>query len=337
MTIKQVLFRAVNDVALVDVAFDEGDLGPLGMAIKTRFSVISAGTEVANLVGLEPSLAFPWPPGYGSIGEVIAVREGVTGVKPGDRVFTYGRHQSYDQARLMAVPVPEGLPGEQAVLARMAAVAMTAVRASQAELGDWAAVFGLGTVGNFAAQLLRLSGCEVIGVDLSPLRLERAQACGVQHTINVAEQKVRETVTDLTGGRMCEVVVEASGSPQAAPEALAIAGKLGEVILVGSPRAEYQTNLTPVLQQVHLWQNGCVTLKGAHEWRYPTRRDPGQWIKHSIERNVEIILGLMADGRLRTQELLTHLVSPADCAEAYAGLRDKKDEYLGVVFDWGRA
>ena len=51
-------------------------------------------------------------------------------------------------------------------------------------------------------------------------------------------------------------------------------------------------------------------------------------------RNVDILLGLIADGRLKVKELLTHVLRPSECMKAYAGLRDKKDEYLGVVFDW---
>jgi threonine dehydrogenase-like Zn-dependent dehydrogenase len=32
--------------------------------------------------------------------------------------------------------------------------------------------------------------------------------------------------------------------------------------------------------------------------------------------------------------LITHVLSPERCQEAYAGLAHRKDEYVGVVFDW---
>ena len=334
MRVRQIIFRDVNAVELAEVDFDQADLGPLGIRLRTQFSVVSAGTEIAKLTGVEESMSFPGSPGYGAVGEVLAVRDDLKGFRPGDRVFTYSRHQAEDHANLLAVPVPADLPGQHAALTRLASVAMTALRVSPPELGDWAAVFGMGAIGNFAAQLLQLAGCEVIGIDLNAFRLDRARACGVRHTVNGAETDVQQAISDLTGGRLCDIVVEASGNPRAAPEAARAAGKLGEVVLVGSPRAEFQTDLTPLLREVHLWSHGCVTLKGAHEWRYPTRRDPGGWAKHSVERNAEIILGLMADGRLQTRELLTHVASPTECAEVYAGLRDRPEEYLGVVFDW---
>jgi threonine dehydrogenase-like Zn-dependent dehydrogenase len=156
----------------------------------------------------------------------------------------------------------------------------------------------------------------------------------VRHVINAAEEDVNATVAEMTDGKMCEVVVEAIGSPAVTEKAAELAGKLGEVILLGSPRHEYNTDVTPLLRSIHIWSNGCVTFKGAHEWRYPTQRDPNGRVKHSIERNVEILFGLMADGRLHTRELITHVLPPEECATAYNGLRDSKDEYLGVIFDW---
>jgi threonine dehydrogenase-like Zn-dependent dehydrogenase len=133
---------------------------------------------------------------------------------------------------------------------------------------------------------------------------------------------------------MCEVVVEATGAPAVAEKAAQFAAKLGEVVLVGSPRGQHMGDITTLLNCIHLWGNGCVTFKGAHEWRYPVDRDPNGHAKHSIMRNVEILLGLIAEGRLHVKELLTHVLPPTECAKAYEGLRDKKDEYLGVLFDW---
>jgi hypothetical protein len=93
-----------------------------------------------------------------------------------------------------------------------------------------------------------------------------------------------------------------------------------------------------VLNYVHLWGNGCLTFKGAHEWRFPVRpsaaRASDPVAKHSLERNSRIVLGLMQQERLKYRPLRTHLLSPERAQEAYSGLRDQKDEYLGVVFDW---
>ena len=58
----------------------------------------------------------------------------------------------------ICLKVPEALPLEWAPFTRMAIIAMTSLRISDIELGDWVGVLGLGTVGNFAAQLAGLQG-----------------------------------------------------------------------------------------------------------------------------------------------------------------------------------
>ena len=97
--------------------------------------------------------------------------------------------------------------------------------------------------------------------------------------------------------------------------------------------------MTQVLNCVHLWGNGCLTFKGAHEWRFPIRaggdgRRGDTSPKHSIERNTMIAFQLMGEGRLRYRPLRTHLLPPQQAREAYSGLRDRKDAFVGVVFDW---
>ena len=331
MKASRICFVAPNQLELQDFDFEAANLGPREIALRTVASLISPGTELACLSGIEGWARMPFVPGYAACGEVIAAGPNA-GVAPGNTVFAYTAHASHARTDRLWAPLPAGLDPTLAVFARMAAVAITSLRVSAAELGDTVAVTGLGLVGNFAAQLFGLAGCEVIGIDPSPRRRALARECGVAHAIDAADSA--QAVADLTGGRMCACVVEASGAPAVAESAVKLAGKLGEMILVGSPRGEHQTNLTPFLNAVHLWGN-CVTLKGAHEWRYPVAPDPQGQAKHSIGRNVEILLRLIADGRLKVQPLLTHVVSPyAAAAEAYAGLREKKDEYLGVVFDW---
>ena len=334
MDAKRIVFPEANKVELEAFDFTTDQLTPQAAAIRTRYSIVSAGTELACLSGNEAWAKMPFYPGYGSVGEVVAVGGAAQGFKPGDRVFTYGKHASNGLTSTVAVAVPDGLDGRTAAFARMVGVSITALRVSEAELGDYVAVYGLGLVGNFAAQLFTLAGCEVIGIDLAPRRLELAKSCGAAHAISPAQVDVKEAVADITRGQMCRTVVEAIGNPKVGEVAADLAAKLGEVILLGSPRGAHESDLTTLLNRVHLWGNGCVTFKGAHEWRYPTLKDTTGHAKHSIERNIEVILRLMSQGKLCVEPLLTHVLPPTACARAYEGLRDNKDEYVGVVFDW---
>lgn len=334
---KQVVFAKPDVVLLEDFEFDptpkEGEI-----VIRTLNSIISAGTELACLAGLANWASFPFRPGYGAVGEVIAVGNAVKDIKVGDVVLTYSNHASHAKARILAIKVPESLSPEHAVFARMANVAITAVRVSSSELGDNVAVIGLGLVGNLAAQLFQISGCRVIGIDRIPKRLEIARTCGIERLINSSVADPIQVVREWTEGKGCEVVVDATGNPQASVMAAHLASKNGEVILLGSYFGrKMETNVTELLERIHLWEHGCVTYKGAHEWRYPVKEDSQGFVKHSIERNMKINLRLIAECELKVAPLLTHKLKPERCAEAYEGLRDRPEEFVGVVFDWTQA
>jgi 2-desacetyl-2-hydroxyethyl bacteriochlorophyllide A dehydrogenase len=329
---KEIVFTAPWKVAIEECNENAVRSARAGQAvINTESSIVSAGTELAVLSGGEGWAPLPYVPGYGSVGTVVVPDDGGK-FKTGDRIFTYGKHAGLSVADTLAVPVPKGLDPTKAVFARLGAVAMTAVRISEIELGDFVAVFGLGLVGNMAVQLAALSGATVIAVDVSAERLQRALRCGASFAVDALKDPVAK-IAEITGGRKCSTVIEATGLPSNAPTAINCVGNLGELILLGSPRGDYQANLTPYLNKTHLCPT-CVTVKGAHEWRYPVSGDDKNFIKHSISRNVEILLGLIATGRLKVDELTTHVVSPSKAPDVYDGLRNRKDEYLGVVFDW---
>ncbi|MCC6443254.1 MAG: zinc-binding alcohol dehydrogenase [Armatimonadetes bacterium] len=333
MQAKTIVFSAPWQVDFTDCQGAEV-LGPQDILVDTEYTVVSAGTEMAILSGKEPWAALPFVPGYGSVGIVRAVGQAVEKWKPGDRIFSYSPHQSVAKARGLILPVPGGLDPALAVVAgRMGQVAFTAVRVSGAELGDMVAINGLGLVGNLAAQLLTLAGCTVIGIDVLESRLEIARRCGIAHTVHAREADAAARVRELTGGAMCAAVVEATGIPAMVETAASLAGKAGEVILLGSPRGEFTGNAMNLLNAVHLWGN-CVTLKGAHEWRYPMYHDPGGFIKHSLERNVRLLFGYAAEGRLHVRELISHIVPPSEAGEVYHRLRERDERYYGVVFDW---
>ncbi len=299
--------------------------------METECSVVSSGTEQAILRGIEAWAPLPYVPGYGSVGRILECGSGATAFKPGDRVFTHGQHASISPTRNIVVPVPHGLDSAVAAMARLASVALTALRVSDAEYGDHVAVLGLGVIGNFAAQLFAGGGCDVIAVDPSERRRQVARECGLQ-TVLHPDEATREMIERLTGGERCAAVVDVSGLSAVIEKAPALCRPLGELIMLGSPRDPHQTNLTPFLQASH--DMSGVTIKGAHEWRLPPQASPNfRWL-HSIERNSLQMLDHISRGKLVVAPLLTHCIEPERAAEAYDGLKTKPDEWLGVVFDW---
>lgn len=305
-----------------------------GTVIQNEASVVSPGTELAILSGGESWAPLPYVPGYGSVGRVVRAGPECArrNIKEGDRVFTYGKHAEQVAADTVCVPVPAGTDPARGAFARIAAVSVTALRCSEIELGDRVAVFGAGLVGIFAAQLARLAGASVWIIDPSEKRREIARACGVAE-VGIPGPGLYDELKAATGGKLFSTVIEATGSPQVAVDAIRFVGKRGEFILLGSPRGSFVTDITPFLNRSHLCPD-VVNVKGAHEWRYPVLDETGSFSKHSLERNAEILLEAIAAGTLKVDPLITQRAAPEDAGKMYAGLRGDKDAYLGVVFDW---
>src|SRR3954469_19360301 len=120
MQVREVVITGQNEVSLQTRELNTTVLGAEDLLIETEATFISAGTELANYTGREPKVfqpgqwcTYPWRSGYGNGGHVLAVAEGVSRAKVGDRVFTYANHGStvlFNQERLV-VHVPEGMEG----------------------------------------------------------------------------------------------------------------------------------------------------------------------------------------------------------------------------------
>lgn len=330
---KQIIMPAKRSAILEDFELDE-TLAPNQILLKTHYSLISPGTEGAGYTGLESGTRFPHGSGYTAIGEVLKVGEHVTKCAVGDFAFCYSSHASIVKTAsvMLAFKPPLEMDAKLIPFVRMATVAMTSLRVSSAEFGDTAVIIGLGLVGNSASQLFNLAGMQVISVERVPERIEIARKCGIQHLVNPDQEDVLERVKAITGGHKAEVTVEAIGNPRLVELAYQLTRTKGEVILLGSPRGEYVTNVTAILNYTHLIGLGAITLRSAHEWVYPTMHSGES--KHSLERNSQIVYSLIKEGKFKVEELLTHVINPEDAQSAYDGLTDQKDKYLGVIMDW---
>jgi threonine dehydrogenase-like Zn-dependent dehydrogenase len=281
------------------------------------------------------------------VAQVLAVGKNVKDYQVNDIIFNTSNHQSYFkidtrynfEARrsLYLLKVPEGLDPLTAVFARMVDVAMSGVRMADLSLGDTVLVIGQGLVGNFAAQLFQLAGADVMATDLVDFRLERARQCGINRTVNPGKQDLKQAVMDWTGGKGAQIVIEAIGFSPTIAQAVQLVRPFGEVILLGSPRGETVMDVTPMLSAIH---GKHITMKGAFEWLWSVPESPLYYpSRHSKMGNDRQILGWLQSGAIKTKPLLTHLLPPEKCQEAYDGLAGGikgtlKTEYLGVVFDW---
>jgi threonine dehydrogenase-like Zn-dependent dehydrogenase len=327
-------FPSLGRVTVETEEVTSDGLAPLEVLIQNETSVISTGTELARLHGLGEAV-FPARPGYGSIGRVLARGSDVTDVEVGARVFYAGKHalvqrfshrQGHQWGQLF--PVPEGDPIEL-VMGCMAEIAMTAPNVTTLRLGDTVAVFGLGLIGNLAAQMYKLRGARVIGLDPAEKRCELARRTGISEVVSVPADRQVEAVKELTGGQGAHVTVDAVGHSAVIVGAIQATRVFGQVVLVGSPRAPFSTDVTPLLNTVH--ENGLV-VRGAHMWRLPLSE--GRGIPESVEWAFSTVFRLIAERELRVRELVSHVIPVEDAPAAYRGLKEQPNEYTGVVIDW---
>lgn len=187
-------------------------------------------------------------------GEVVAVGQGVTRFKAGDRVintffpewidgpFT-GKYSQYSGdvdgwlAEYRAVPadalisIPDSLAFDEAATLPCAGVtAWSAVKGVKA--GDTVLTLGTGGVSLFAIQLAKAMGAKVIATTSSDAKAQQLKALGADETINYKEQpEWSRQVRELTGGNGVNRIVEVGGAGtfEQSVKAIAVGGQVSMV------------------------------------------------------------------------------------------------------------
>jgi len=319
--------------------FDDSLQDAHELLVQNLYSHISAGTELACIAGKESFFSIPDTPGYTSIGRVLKKGDALDHVMEGDLVYTYGPHAEYfkidirDRWHGLCVKLPPEIDLRLAAFTHMAGIAMTSLRSSRVELGDHVLVSGLGAIGNLAAQLVQLQGGCVIASDILEERLQIAKTCGIRDAVHSKQMDMKALVEERTGGKLVSTYIDATGLAPVVEQSLELLSLYGEVILLGSPRNPYESELTAFLQHFHNlpW---CQNMKGALEFTWPTHES--EFVKHSIERNARVIFELIREDRLKIAPLLSHQIAPDEIQSAYDGLRDQPEKYIGVIIDWSK-
>jgi alcohol dehydrogenase len=133
-----------------------------------------------------------------------------------------------------ALPIPEGVPDEAAVLLTdiLPTGYLGALRAD-IRPGSTVAIIGLGPVGVMALQCAQLFGpARILAVDMVPERLARAERMGAE-PIDARLGPVPQQIREATGGRGAASVIEAVGAERTIVDAVSCAAPGGTVSVVG--------------------------------------------------------------------------------------------------------
>jgi len=224
--------------------------GPDDVVIEALVSGISAGTELNVFRGLAPQWRqhmdpvtrlfldggadWNWPAryGYAMVGRIAEAGAAVTSVKLGDLVYAYaphGRHAVLNEKAV--IPLGDLEDAELGVFFSNLNTAYNGVLDANLPLGADVVVSGLGVIGQIVVRLLKRGGARtVIGVDGIDLRRDLATQGGADHVLHPGQDKIAETVRQLTEGRGADAVIEVSGATPALNEAIRTVGFNGLVV-----------------------------------------------------------------------------------------------------------
>ena len=153
-------------------------------------------------------------------------------------VFGFKRKVQGGMAEYMIFPtnarvyrVPDGISAKQAALIEPLGCAIHAVERGKIELGDVVVQVGCGTLGlcMIAAERLKNPGL-LIALDLVDSRLELAKRFGADLTFNPNKTDAVKEVLALTEGYGCDVLIEATGNPEAIEPSLHMVRKAGTFV-----------------------------------------------------------------------------------------------------------
>jgi 2-desacetyl-2-hydroxyethyl bacteriochlorophyllide A dehydrogenase len=300
--------------------------------VRNTRTLISAGTELSMFTRTHRGFAdkesdyakYPFYPGYSAVGTVVRApaEPGTSGIREGDTVAYKGKHSTFsvsgELTQCIRIPPGSGADLERFTFTTLLTTALTARHLAPIRPGENVVVVGMGIVGNLTAQLYRMGGAGVVaGADLSAKRLEVAAKSGaIDLAFDLRKMPLSEWVPEL-GPYGAELVIDAVGASASIGACITCVARRGRVVLLGSPREKMEIDPYP---DIH---SKGVTIIGAHTGTV----DAG-----ARERDRALVVRYLAEERIRVRDLVTHHLTLDDAQAAYEGLRDRPDEYIGVIF-----
>lgn len=241
--------------------------------------------------------------GWTQMCERTAVVYGVTG---------HGGHAPYMRA---AVETVVGLPEEVSFQAGAAiscgtGTAYGALLRLDVSARDTIVIVGQGPVGLSATQFAAKMGAQVIAVDVSAERVQRAKDFGAAHVIDASATDVVEAIMEATGGKGAAKALDTSGAPSGRQAAVRGAGAWGQVCFVG--------------------EGGEVTLEVSRDIIRKQLSIVGSWTVNSAD--MADCVRFVADHGVEVDELFTDSWTFDQAKEAYQSF-DKQASGKGVFLN----
>jgi len=335
MIARSIVIEGIQKVNIIEEEINPGVMKSKECLIESIASFISPGTELSRAYGLKKGVTYPVRPGYCSVGRIIEKGSDLKTVEIGDTVLFSGphaSHQIYDMAKsdggVLYKLDPRLSPNEGAMM-MMCWIAMNGILTVDVKLGDTVVIFGMGNLGMILSILYTEMGVKVIGIDPVAHRCEIARSMGLKNVVHCAPEEQIKTILELTHQKGADIVIDATGMSAAVENAVLSTGRNGHVVLLGTPRTDHVTNITPILNAIHM---KMLTVHGALNRRFPFEEKEGSRI--SVRRSMDYLTELMLKKTIDVEKFISHVIKPEEIMSAYEGLMYHKDQYTSVIIRW---
>ena len=364
-----------GDMVIQDIPYPQ--VGKGMVVVKNHYSIISAGTEGSTVQAARKSLigkakerpqqvkqvidtlkkqgpvqtyravmkkldAYS-PLGYSCAGEVIEVGEGVTGFEPGDLVACAGAGYA-NHAEIVSVPInlcvklPNDANLKNAAYNTLGAISMQGVRQADMRLGESCVIIGLGLLGQLAALILKASGVNVIGVDVSDAAVKQAVDNNVVD-LGLARNApgVEEKISLATNGHGADTVIIAAATSSDDPInfAGAIARKKGKVIVLGAVPTGFNRDPYWYRKELEL-KMACSYGPGRYDLNYEEKGIdyPIAYVRWTEKRNMEAFQELLSKKRINIDYLSTHQFDFNDAPKAFDLVVNRTEPFTGIALKY---
>lgn len=277
--------------------------------------------------------------GYSCAGVISELSPEITELALGQRVaaagFGYACHaEMVFVPKNLTVPIPEAVSMEEASFVTLGAIALQGVRQANPTLGETIAVVGLGLLGQLTMQILKANGCSVVGLDIDESKLSLARSLGCDVALNNVHADTQSQVMNYTGGIGVDrvIITAASASPELMNKAAEMCRDRGHITVVGAVsmdldrRPFYSKELSINLSRSY--------GPGRYDTNYEEQGHdyPISYVRWTERRNMECFLSMVADGKIRVRELISHRFSIESAADGFDMIMGKTPEkFMGVV------
>lgn len=283
----------------------------------------------------------PLPLGYSAAGVIESVSPEVLDLKVGDRVAIAGAGYA-SHAEINFVPrnltalIPEGVSFEEAAYSTVAAIAMQGVRLAHPELSEVVVVSGLGLIGLIAVQLLKASGCRVLGIDFNKDKVDAGLRLGLDEGVVLPDDDAHRAVDRFSRGRGADLTIITAATTSNQPIELAgeVTRRKGRIVVVGAvglniPRDVYYRKELEVKVSMSYGPGRYDRSYEEGGLDYPY-----DYVRWTEGRNIESVLDLVSSGRVNVRSLTTHRFPLEKAPDAYQVIEKGSESYIGILLDY---